>query len=120
MSIPAKSSKSPFKASSADNSPSRQRDIDASLNSFILPDLTARYSTKMSIKSDENWQVGNANFALIMMRYRELERQQKMVKLQPKDTAPPEQTTKWREIVKAILGIIAVYITIMVLVGVMR
>lgn len=73
----------------------------------------------MRVLSNNRRDITNPDFYLLMQRLQRREAEAKMLKLQPQDTKP-ERTSKWREIVKAILGIIAVYITIMVLVGVMR
>ena len=71
------------------------------------------------ITTDEHWQVGNANFYLIMKRYQERERQAKMARHQ-QEPERPEKTSYLKEIVKGLLVLVAGYIGIMVIVGLVR
>jgi hypothetical protein len=74
----------------------------------------------MRILSANKRDITNPDFYLLMQRIQRRQTEAKMSRFIQDSGAKHERTTKWKEIVKAILGIIATYITIMVLVGVMK
>lgn len=72
------------------------------------------------IISDERWEVNNADFARIMMRIRERDRQAKMAVLQPKDTKPEPEPKYLRYIGIGLVLFTSALITVQMILWVVR